>query len=127
MRRKYHEKRISRAVNGHFNFDQSETFRAVIVENDGYLPTHITQRALDAEIASPVRATVNLVNAELLVGERYRDLGHLKGGRDGQGRTGNVESRRVLEYVVRRTGGNAVFSITISSEKGGVAHAKINL
>ncbi|MCZ6857047.1 MAG: M14 family metallopeptidase [Gemmatimonadetes bacterium] len=91
----------------------------VVVENEGYLPTNITQRAVDLEIAVPVRAVVELTGAELVTGEARTTLGHLNGSRDTQGQRGTFESRRTLEYVVRVTDAQAAFGITILSEKGG--------
>ena len=90
-----------------------------MVENKGYLPTNITQRALDMEIAVPVRAVVELTGAELVSGTTGTTLGHLKGVRDTQGGSGGSESLRTLEYVVRLTDSQAVFGITVLSEKGG--------
>ncbi len=91
----------------------------VVVENKGYLPTNITQRALDMEIAVPVRAVVELTGAELVTGTTRTTLGHLKGARDSQSRSGRSESLRTLEYLVRVTDSRAVFGITVLSEKGG--------
>ena len=91
----------------------------VVVENEGYLPTNITQRAVDLEIAVPVRAVVELTGAELVTGQARTTLGHLSGSRDTQGQRGTSEARRTLEYVVRATESQAVFGITILSEKGG--------
>ncbi len=99
----------------------------VVVENEGYLPTNITQRALEARIAVPVRATVDLRDAELVSGAKRMDLGHIKGLRDTQSRAGTLESRRMLEYIVHITGPRPFFSITVHSEKGGVARRGIKL
>jgi hypothetical protein len=100
---------------------------SVVVENEGYLPTNITQRALEAELAVPVRAIVNLTDAELVVGSARTDVGHLLGSRDTQRRTGTAGARRTLEYVVRVTGGSPVMSIEIRSEKGGVSREEVRL
>ncbi|MFQ5704179.1 MAG: M14 family metallopeptidase [Gemmatimonadales bacterium] len=97
----------------------------VVVENEGYLPTNITQRALDAKLAVPVRATVHLTDADLIAGGRRSDLGSLRGSRDTQGRAGRAQSRRTLEYVVRATGRRPVLTITVSSEKGGTVRKEI--
>ncbi len=99
----------------------------VLIENEGYLPTNITQRALDAEVAVPVRATVELSNAQLASGRKRTDLGHIAGVRDTQRSTGRSEARRVLEYVVHATGPNARMSLTVSSEKGGTVRRDIEL
>ncbi len=100
---------------------------AATVENQGYLPTNITQRALDVEIAVPVRATVELSNAELVSGRERTDLGHIAGVRDTQRSTGRAEAKRSLEYVVRVTGPNARMTLTVASEKGGTAREVIEL
>jgi len=99
----------------------------ILVENVGYLPTNITQRAIDVEIAYPVRAQVKLQGAELVSGDQIANLGHLKGSRTEGRRTHNEDSRKTLEYVVRITGSNPTFSITVTSEKAGVVQKQIKL
>ncbi len=98
-----------------------------VVENEGYLPTNITQRALDAEIAMPVRVMVDLTDAELVTGAAKTELGHLKGTRDAQGQAATADTRRALEYVVRVTGNHPSVTITVWSEKGGVARQRVRL
>jgi hypothetical protein len=100
---------------------------AVVIENEGYLPTNITQRALDAELAVPVRAIVDVTDAELVVGSKRTEVGHLLGTRDTQGRTGTADSRCTVVYVVRATGGSPRMSIEVRSEKGGVVRESIRL
>ncbi len=95
----------------------------VVIENEGYLPTHITQRALAAKIAAPVRVMVRLTHADLITGSERTDLGHLPGTRDTQG----GGARRTLEYAVRLTGSHPTFSIAVISEKGGTARREIAL
>ncbi|MFC1640061.1 M14 family metallopeptidase [Gemmatimonadota bacterium] len=99
----------------------------VVIENEGYLPTNITQRALDAELAVPVRAIVHVTDAELIVGSIRTDVGHLLGTRDTQGRTGTADARRTVEYVVRATGGSPSVAIEVCSEKGGVVREVVRL
>lgn len=99
----------------------------VEVENEGYLSTNITKRAVDAEIAIPVRAAVELSDATLVKSEKRMTLGHLKGLRDNQDGKGKSGESRVLTYEVLITGPQPVFSITIQSEKGGVVRREIHL
>ena len=98
-----------------------------IVENEGYLPTNITRRALENETAVPVRVTLEFVNAELVTGSARTTLGHLLGSRDTQGQSGTSGARAAFEYVVRATGGNARLVITAVSEKGGVVREEVRL
>lgn len=100
---------------------------SVVVENEGYLPTNITQRALDAEVAVPVRAIVEVADADLVVGSERTEVGHLAGTRDTRGRTGTVDTRRTIVYVVRATGGSPRMSIEVRSEKGGLVRESISL
>ncbi|MCZ6916284.1 MAG: M14 family metallopeptidase [Gemmatimonadetes bacterium] len=99
----------------------------VTVANVGYLPTNITQRALDVEVAVPVRAIVELTDGELVAGAARTTIGHLNGSRDSQGQSGTSESRGALEYVVRTTGANPRFVLTIESEKGGTTRREVDL
>ncbi len=89
----------------------------VLIENEGYLPTNITQRALDAKIASPVRVVVDLKDAELISGKKRVDIGHLNGKRGSQGEA--ADSKYTVEYIVRVNGKYPSVSVTVQSEKGG--------
>ncbi len=100
---------------------------SVVVANEGYLPTNITQRAVDAEIAVPVRAEVQLADAELVTGSWRAELGHIEGSRDTRGPAGTAQARRTLEWVVRITGNRPVLSVTVRSEKGGTVRRVISL
>jgi len=93
------------------------------VANTGFLPTNITQRALDAEIAVPVRIFVELEDAELLDGTARTDIGHLAGSRDNS----DTATFGTADYVIRVTGPKPVIRFTIVSEKGGVARKHISL
>lgn len=97
------------------------------VENEGYLSTNITQRAIDARLAPPVRALIDLRDAELVGGARRTDLGHLKGSRDTRGNDRQADSRRTVEYVVRVTGARPSATITVVSEKGGAVRREVSL
>jgi hypothetical protein len=95
---------------------------SLIIENESYLPTNITKRALEMEIAKPIRATIDLKDAELVGGKARMDLGHLDGSRDNEGIT-----RRNFEYVIKVTGKNPVATVTVQSEKGGTITKQISL
>ena len=86
---------------------------SLTVENEGYLPTNITKRAIEGQFASPVRAQIDLADAELAGGKRRTALGHLTGRRDND----LVSSKKQIEYIVNVTGTNPVATITIESVK----------
>jgi len=100
---------------------------SVVVGNTGYLPTNITQRALDAEIAVPVRVLADVRDAELVVGESRTTLGHLAGSRGAGGPQGTAATRRVLVYAVRPIGPNPSIHLEVHAEKGGITRAEIRL
>ena len=96
----------------------------VEVENVGYLPTNLTQRALDAEIAVPVRAIAELTDAEFVEGNGRIDIGHLKGRRDGGGPGSPTSSVGSALFVVRATGDNPEVRVTVVSERGGTVRRR---
>ncbi|HEY5822790.1 MAG TPA: M14 family metallopeptidase [Cyclobacteriaceae bacterium] len=95
----------------------------VKVENDGFLPTNISQRAIESNIASPVRALIELKDAELVSGKVRTDLGHLTGRRD----ENSLTSKKEVEYVVKISGSDPMVTITTQSEKGGKSKKEVKL
>lgn len=97
----------------------------VEIQNIGYLPTNITQRAIDAKINQPVRAILELKNAKLISGNLRTDLGHIVGSRDSNDSA--TASKRKLNYGIKITGSNATVKITFISDKGGTVSKVIKL
>jgi len=95
------------------------------IQNIGYLPTNITQRAIEANINQPVRAVLQLKNAELISGKLRTDLGHITGSRDSD--DASSSSKRNLTYGIRINGSDATATLTIYSDKGGVVSKVIKL
>lgn len=95
------------------------------VQNIGYLPTNITQRAIDFKLNQPVRAILELENAELISGQNRTDLGHIVGTRNSN--TASSDSKRYLIYSIKLNGPNAKAKFTIYSDKGGVKTTEVNL
>jgi Zinc carboxypeptidase len=98
---------------------------SVEIQNIGYLPTNITQRAIDAELYQPVRAILELENAELVSGKIRTDLGHIVGSRDSN--DSSTESKRHLVYNIKLLGQSAKAKLTIHSDKGGIKTKEISL
>ena len=99
----------------------------VEVINTGYLPTNLTQRALDAQVAVPVRALAEPIRAEFIEGRGRMDVGHLKGSREGGGPGAPTSSTGTVEYLVRTTGANPRLELTVVSERGGTVRQMIAL
>lgn len=95
------------------------------VQNIGYLPTNITERSIEASLVQPVRAIIELENAELIGGKTRTDLGHIVGSRDSN--RSSSDSKRNLTYGIKINGPNAKAKLTIISEKGGTVSELIDL
>ncbi len=107
--------------------DDSLRHVRVEVTNTGYLPTHLTQRALDAEVAVPVRAIATLTGAEFLEGNGRVDVGHLAGTRDNGDAPGPDLTTGVADFLVRLTAPTAEMALTVASERGGVVRQTLAL
>ena len=92
----------------------------VVVENTGYMPTNITQRAIVAELAKPVRASLKLTGAALVQGAASISLGHIPGRRSVSPSSPrpNVAS---ASWVVKGGPGSVAGQVEVEvvSEKGG--------
>lgn len=97
---------------------------SVTVQNDGYLPTNISKRAIEAKFAVPVRSIITLTDAQLVDGSSREDLGHLEGRRDEGAAFG---SQKTVTYVIKITGSKPKATITAQSEKGGTVRKEIGL
>ena len=100
------------------------------VENEGFLPTNITQKAIENKIAKPVVVKIELEKAELLGGEENVEIGHLGGNApdprparesDGAAR----KNQKTIEWVIRSVGDGASARITAISQKAGTDSRKV--
>ena len=102
------------------------------IQNQGFLPTHVTQYAISNKTAKTVKATISLKGANLVVGMEKVDLGHLPGispaGRSRFARGQSSSSVKEVEWMVKTTG-KAAPNVVIKaiSEKGGTDTKKLTL
>jgi hypothetical protein len=86
---------------------------AAKVQNEGYLPTNVTEQAIRNRTAKAVKVSISLEGAELVFGDETQDIGHL---------AGNRAEPVTVEWMIRRTGrGQPAVRVTAVSEKGGTA------
>jgi murein tripeptide amidase MpaA len=96
-----------------------------IVQNQGFLPTNLTEMALRHNVAGEVGVSISTAG-EILMGLPEQKIGHLA-GRDERNATWSPWGRdwhqtsKAVEWLVRAPAGTAV-EITARSEKGG-AHS----
>jgi len=81
------------------------------VQNQGYLPTNVTEQAIRNETAKTVKVSIALDGAELVFGDETVDVGHLEGNRS---------PPVTVEWMIRSSGrGQPSVVVTAVSEKGG--------
>ncbi|WP_456831511.1 M14 family metallopeptidase [Deinococcus sp. UYEF24] len=97
--------------------------------NGGYLPTNLTDVALEHRVAKPVAAS--LCGAEILMGQASQTLGHLAGRTERKypySQWGQQWSptRARAEWLVRAEEGQEI-EVTVQSEKGGTVRQAVRL
>jgi len=93
------------------------------IQNQGFLPTNVTQQAVSNRTAKTVNVTLALNGAELIMGKKSVSLGHLPG------HTARSSSPvQTVEWMVKASGKKAPTAVIKSiSEKGGTHTQKITL
>jgi murein tripeptide amidase MpaA len=105
----------------------------VTVVNEGFLPTNVTQKAIDNRLAKPVLATLKLQGAELLIGKTKVELGHIAGNRPasssrfGFRQSALSQNKKTVQWLVRGKKKGAVAEICVESQKAGHVKKKISL
>jgi murein tripeptide amidase MpaA len=105
----------------------------VVVINEGFLPTNVTQKAIQNRLAKPVFARLELEGAELLIGKTTVELGHIPGNapdsssRFGYRRTSFPLNKKTVQWLVRVKKKDAVAHVVVKSQKAGTASSKIFL
>jgi hypothetical protein len=104
----------------------------VLLQNEGYLPTYVSEQAKTAGVNKPVKVSIDLGDGgEIVTGPREREVGHLQ-GRVNQydvlswNGTFGIESRARAEWVVRASSGGSV-TVTAHTEKAGKVSTEIKL
>jgi hypothetical protein len=81
------------------------------VQNQGYLPTNVTEQAMRNGTAKTVKVSISIQGGELVFGDETEDIGHL---------AGNRTPPTTVEWMIRASGrGAPEVVVTTVSEKGG--------
>jgi hypothetical protein len=81
------------------------------VQNQGYLPTNVTEQAVRNRTAKTVKVSISVQGGELVFGDETQDVGHL---------AGNHAAPVTVEWMIRASGrGQPTVVVTAVSEKGG--------
>ena len=106
----------------------------VVVENAGWLPTNVTQKAVDAGVVEPVEARLSVPEGSVVVhGDERQQLGQLAGralrrssvGTFGPPNDGTAD-RGVARWTVRAVPG-ATCEVVVRSPRAGTARATVQL
>jgi hypothetical protein len=97
---------------------------SAVIANHGFLPTYLSQRALEHQTAGPVIVTLETGgDAAIVMGAPTQDIGHLA-GRDERAATWSPwmrqwsQTRKRVEWLARAPSGTHIM-ITAKSERGG--------
>lgn len=105
---------------------------SAVVSNHGYLPTNLSDVAIQNKVAKPVTISIDAEQAELVMNPRQADLGHLAGRNERRynwspwGQQWSAVTKKV-EWLVRSTGPGAGITVTAASEKGGTHRRSLPL
>lgn len=93
------------------------------IQNQGFLPTNVTQQAITNRTAKTVKVMISLTGAEIVMGKENVDLGHLPGHT-----SLDPSPVQTVEWMVKTTGkDNQTAAIKVLSEKGGIHSKEIKL
>lgn len=103
-----------------------------VLENQGYLPTNVTQQAMETKSAKPLEVRLSGEGGELVFvsGKARTEVGHLPGHAIGLSPYGFLspapEGRKKLEWVVRASPGQSL-RIDVRGEKCGRQRRELRL
>jgi hypothetical protein len=93
------------------------------IQNQGFLPTNVTQQAIRNQTAKTVEVTLSLEGAKMIMGKETVNLGHLPGHTSLQ-----PSPVQTVEWMIKIDGGTVPqATIKVDSEKGGTHSRKISL
>ena len=94
------------------------------IRNVGFLPTNVTQKAVQNGIAKPVAVKLVCEGAEILCGESECDIGHIPGDTPARSSSRvrgamNPVNQKTVKWLIRTKENNVTAEVTASSEKAG--------
>jgi murein tripeptide amidase MpaA len=97
---------------------------SAVVANHGYLPTNLSDVAIENKVAKPVTIELALENAEVIINSQKQVLGHLAGRNERKAEFSNwlpqwSPTKKRAEWLVRAKGPGAKVTVVSVSEKGG--------
>ena len=105
---------------------------SAVVANRGYLPTNLSDVAIENKVAKPVTITLDLENATLIINPQTQDLGNLAGRNERKFAYSNwgpqwSPTAKPVEWLVKATGPGARVTAVAASQKGGTDRVTLDL
>ncbi|MFN6500996.1 MAG: M14 family metallopeptidase [Nostoc sp. DedQUE01] len=111
----------------------NDTYRVrLVIHNTGWLPTYITQKALDKKLVRGCICEIELpADATLVTGKPHEELGQLEGraykpSAPGRRQSDRTSDRAKVEWLVRAAQGSTV-KLLARHERAGVARIELTL
>jgi hypothetical protein len=101
----------------------------LVVENTGWLPTGVTQKALERKVVRPIEAEITVPEGVEVVGDRRLELGQLAGRsmkRSAFEASDPTDDRARADWVVRAPAGTEV-TVEARHQRAGVVRATVSL
>jgi hypothetical protein len=90
-----------------------------VLENAGWLPTNVTQKAIDRKAVRPIEVELALPEGgRVVTGQEREDAGQL---------AGRVERRTILWWNVDEAEPGASVAVTARHDRAGTVHAELVL
>jgi murein tripeptide amidase MpaA len=103
----------------------------VIVANEGYLPTNLTERAIEIGAVDTVKVELKGNGFDLLDGTRTEDIGHLSGRSERYQKYDRFRDwgspQKSVRWIIEAGGTKAKITVRAVSEKGGTAVTSVDL
>ncbi len=106
---------------------------SVDVANRGFLPTHVTDKALQSKMVKPLKVELTGEGFEVVGGELKKEIGQLEGFRFANeywytfGKNSYPQIRKRVTWTVFKNQENAAITVNASSERGGKLHKEVVL
>jgi murein tripeptide amidase MpaA len=103
-----------------------------VVSNHGYLPTNLSDVAIQNDVAKPVTLGLDCKGAEVVMNPQNVKLGNLAGRNERRYAYSNWGQQwspvtKKAEWLVKARGGGATLTVTAASEKGGTVRQAVTL
>jgi murein tripeptide amidase MpaA len=105
----------------------------VVVQNSGWMPTNVTDKAVERKVVRPIEATITLpYGAELVNGKPKVELGQLAGWSRARtvwswgGHVDDTSDRTKVEWIVRAPSGTTI-AVECRHDRAGVVRTEVTL